>query len=176
MCEAFLGVLPHFHFFQHFFYLRPIPNASKPTDVGGAELVLHPENENEYLSYQPSSKGVDWKSFWFYVGNFESPLPERALGAPKAQVNWMNAGPVGFRLQQNMTVIIYNLSLQTMGKGDILQNLINPNTMSTLISDTLVFHMEAPPFGWTDIILEQTFEYWNEYQCTEANCLIMQNI
>jgi len=79
-------------------------------------------------------------------------------------------------MAQNWAVTTCRLTLQTVGKGDILQNLINPNTMSTLISDTLVFHMEAPPFGWTDIILEQTFEYWNEYQCTEANCLIMQNI
>ena len=34
LCEAFLSVLPHFHLFQYFFYLRPIPNASKPADVG----------------------------------------------------------------------------------------------------------------------------------------------
>ena len=59
LCEAFLGILPHFHFFQHFFYLRSIPNASKPADVGGAELVLRLESESEYLSYQPSGKGVD---------------------------------------------------------------------------------------------------------------------
>jgi hypothetical protein len=29
-CEAFLGILPHFHLFQHFFTLIPIPNAAKP--------------------------------------------------------------------------------------------------------------------------------------------------
>jgi len=45
--------------------------------------------------YQPSGKGVEWKSFLFYVGNFESPLPERTPGAPKAQANWMSAGPGG---------------------------------------------------------------------------------
>ena len=42
-CEAFLGILPHFHPFQHFFTLIPIPNAVKPVVVGGCELVLHPE-------------------------------------------------------------------------------------------------------------------------------------
>ena len=84
-CEAFLGILPHFHLFQYFFILVPIPNASKPAVVGGCELVLHPENRDEYLSYQPSGKGVEWKSFWFHVGNFESPLPERTPGAPKSK-------------------------------------------------------------------------------------------
>jgi hypothetical protein len=84
-CEAFLGILPHFHLFQHFFILVPIPNATKPAVVGGCELVLRPVTRDEYLSYKPASKGVEWKSFWFHVGNFESPLPERITGAPKSK-------------------------------------------------------------------------------------------
>jgi len=42
-CEAFLSILPHFHLFQYFFILVPIPNATKPAVVGGCELVLRPE-------------------------------------------------------------------------------------------------------------------------------------
>ena len=98
-CEAFLSILPHFHLSQHFFILVPIPNASKPAVVGGCELVLHPENRDEYLSYQPIGKGVEWKSFWFHVGNFESPLPERVAGAPQVQANWSSAGPGGKQVE-----------------------------------------------------------------------------
>ena len=29
LCEAFLGILPLFHFFQHFFFLVPIPTTRK---------------------------------------------------------------------------------------------------------------------------------------------------
>ena len=81
-CEAFLGILPHFHLFQHFFILVPIPNATKPSVVGGCELVLRPETHDEYLAYDPACKGTEWKKFWFHVENFESPLPERIPGAP----------------------------------------------------------------------------------------------
>ena len=56
LCEAFLGVLPHFHLFQHFFFLQPIPDASKPAIVGGCELILRPENRDEHLSYHPFVK------------------------------------------------------------------------------------------------------------------------
>ena len=94
-CEAFLGILPHFHLFQHFFILVPIPNASKPAVVGGCELVLRPKSRDEYLSYQPSDKGVRWKSFWLHVGNLESPLPERTPGTPQVQANWSSTGPGG---------------------------------------------------------------------------------
>jgi len=81
-CEAFLGIFLHFHLFQHFFILVPIPNATKPAVVGGCELILRLETQDEYLSYKLAGKGVEWKSFWFHVGNnFESPLPERTPGA-----------------------------------------------------------------------------------------------
>jgi len=62
--------------------------------------VLHPENESEYLSYHPSGKGVEWKSYWFYVGNFESPLPECTPGAPKAQVTCMSSSPGGSQVEK----------------------------------------------------------------------------
>ena len=81
-CEAFLGILPHFHLFQYFFFRVPIPNATNPAVVGGCELVLRPENRGEYLVYDPAGQGAEWKKFWFHVGNFESPIPERTAGAP----------------------------------------------------------------------------------------------
>ena len=61
----------------------------------------------------------------------------------------------------NRVVTTCRLSLQTMGKGDIQQHLTNPDTMSTLVSDTLVSRTEPPPFGWIDNILEQSYEYWS---------------
>ena len=84
-CEAFLGILPHFYLFQHFFFLVPVPNATNPAVVGGCELVLCPETRGEYLAYDPAGKGVEWKKLWFHIGNFESPLPERIAGAPKSK-------------------------------------------------------------------------------------------
>ena len=37
------------------------------------------------MAYDPAGKGAEWKKFWFHVGNFESPLPERVAGAPKSK-------------------------------------------------------------------------------------------
>ena len=56
-------------------------------------------------------------------------------------------------------VTTYRLPLQTVGIIDIQQLLVNLDTMSTLVSDTLVSRTEPPPSGWTDITLEQTYEY-----------------
>jgi hypothetical protein len=54
--------------------------------------------------------------------------------------------------------------------------LINPDTTSTLKSDTLVSRAEPPPSGWTDIILEQTYEYRNHCHGTIFTHPIMQVI
>src|SRR6185312_2532795 len=51
------------------------------------------------------------------------------------------------------------LPLQTGGIVDIQQLLANLDTMSTLVRDNLVSCAEPPPSGWTDITLEQSYEY-----------------
>ena len=37
-------------------------------------------------------------------------------------------------------ITTYKVPLQTVGKGDVQQHLSNPDTMSILVSDTLVSH------------------------------------
>ena len=55
------------------------------------------------MAYDPAGKGVEWKKFWFHVGNFESPLPERIPGAPQVQESWSSNGPSGKRDQAEGT-------------------------------------------------------------------------
>src|SRR5688572_7442328 len=57
-----------------------------------------------------------------------------------------------------------------------LATLINPDTTSALMSDTLGSRAEPPPFGWTDIKLETTQKYWNRCRSTRFTRLIMQGI
>ena len=63
--------------------------------------------------------------------------------------------------ESDRAVATCRLPLQTVGIVDIQQLLANLDTMSTLVRDTLVSRAEPPPSGWTDITLEQTYEYWS---------------
>jgi hypothetical protein len=76
LCEAFLGVEPHFNLFRHLFYVRSQPRLNKIAEVGGAEVLLRTQRENKYIFYRPACKGTEWKSTWFYVGNHRPSLPE----------------------------------------------------------------------------------------------------
>ena len=57
------------------------------------------------MAYDPAGKGAEWKKFWFHVGNFESPLPERVAGALQVQENWLSKGPGGKQVEIILHVI-----------------------------------------------------------------------
>ena len=63
-CEAFLGILSHFHLFQHFFFLVPVPNATNPAVVGGCEL-----------------EELNGRNFGFMLGTL-NPRRQKGLRAP----------------------------------------------------------------------------------------------
>jgi hypothetical protein len=68
------------------------------------------------------------------------------------------------------------LTLSSHGIEPHPATLINPDTMSALMSDTLGSRIEPPPFGWTDIKLETTEKYRNRCRSTRFTCLIIQGI
>ena len=82
LCEAFLGIEPHFDLFRYFFHLKPHPNDSKVDVVVGAGLQFRQGKQPKYIPYDLSDKVIDWKSMWFYVTNLSSSLPLRTPGPP----------------------------------------------------------------------------------------------
>ena len=59
LCEAFLGIGPHFDLFQYFFHLKPHPNESKVDVVGGAGLQFRQGRKTKYIPYELSDKVID---------------------------------------------------------------------------------------------------------------------
>ena len=85
LCEAFLGVYPHFNLFKSLFQLVPFPNLKNVARLGGADLQLRPESVGKYIPYTPNPKIGDWRSEWFYVDNHSPSLPERIPGLPQVR-------------------------------------------------------------------------------------------
>lgn len=83
LCEAFLGIYPHFDLFKSLFFLNPYPNFSNVATVGGANLELRSEMAGKYILYTPRCQIVDWRAEWFYIDNHAPSLPDRVPGPPK---------------------------------------------------------------------------------------------
>ena len=108
LCEAFLGIEPHFDLFQYFFHLKPHPNDSEIDVVGGAGLQFCQGKKPKYIPYELSDKVIDWKEMWFYVRNESSSLPRRTPGPPVKKPSWNSRGgnidQVNFLLGENREV------------------------------------------------------------------------
>jgi hypothetical protein len=92
MCEAFLGIHPHFDLFKSHFSLIPHSNVKNIARVGGADLQLHPEMANKYVPYTPRRQIGDWKAEWFYVDNHAPSIPKRLPGPPQQCAEWYAHG------------------------------------------------------------------------------------
>ena len=93
LCEAFLGIEPHFELFRFLFHLKPQPDSYKLDVVGGAGLQLRQRKDKVYILYKLSSKVIDWKPKWLYIENQWETLPAITPGPPVQRPEW-NKKPV----------------------------------------------------------------------------------
>ena len=89
LCEAFLGIEPHFELFRHLFHLKPQPNSASLDVVGGAGIQLRQKMDRVYIPYKLSQKVIDWKPRWFYVENQGNSLPFITAGPPVQRPEWL---------------------------------------------------------------------------------------
>jgi hypothetical protein len=88
LCEAFLGIKPHWVLFRKFFQLKPQPSANNPRVVGGAGIQMCEDTAEQYLSYKLIDSKQDWKSKWFYITNHHPELPKPSWKQPKHRPWW----------------------------------------------------------------------------------------
>ena len=114
VCEAFLGIKPHFALFRRIFFLKPQPNKSKPCVVGGAGFQLRGTLSQKYFSmpFKTSNKG--WHANWFYIQNPEPALPEYSCLPPVYQDTW-NSLPIGDEAAQALELMDRMLKLKEQG-------------------------------------------------------------
>ena len=62
LCEAFLGIHPHFDLFKSLFSLNPYPNLRNIARVGDADLQFHLGMAEKYIPYSLRRRIGDWKA------------------------------------------------------------------------------------------------------------------
>ena len=71
LCEAYLGIRPHFNLFRFLFVLK----AYKNKVVGGAGLQLRGGRSQRYINLPLKTSLKGWHEEWFYVTNPSPSLP-----------------------------------------------------------------------------------------------------
>jgi hypothetical protein len=88
LCEAYLGIVPHFHLWRHFFELKK--KTGKAAVVGSVGFMLHRNMKSEYVNVTLPDKITDWKQGWFYLDNPVLAIKERTGRALVPYPKWTN--------------------------------------------------------------------------------------
>jgi hypothetical protein len=87
LCEAYLGIAPHFHLWHHFFELK---KTSKGMVVGSVGFMLRRNMKSEYINLMLPNNTTGWKQGWFYLDNPAPALRERTGQVPVPGPKWTN--------------------------------------------------------------------------------------
>jgi hypothetical protein len=79
LCEAYLGIAPHFHLWCHFFELK---KTDKSGVMGSMGFMLWRYMKPEYVDLLLPDNTTGWKQGWFYLDNPAPALPGRTEHAP----------------------------------------------------------------------------------------------
>jgi hypothetical protein len=114
LCEAFLGIEPHFALFRYLFRVKPQPSLENQNVVGGVKFQLKQKMDEKYIKYKFPTSHLGWKDLWFYIRNHKPSLIERTGGVPKPQPEW-NQNPPASEMEQVNELLELIQTLKLMG-------------------------------------------------------------
>jgi hypothetical protein len=87
LCEAYLGIAPHFHLWHHFFELKKTGKSGVIRSVG---FMLWRNMKSEYIDLMLPENTTSWKQGWFYLDNPTPAFRTRTRRAPIPYPEWTN--------------------------------------------------------------------------------------
>jgi hypothetical protein len=89
LCEAYLGITPHFHLWHHFFELKKTGTGTGAV-VGRVGFMLRPNMKSEYADLTLPDNTTGWKQWWLYLDNPAPALKERTGRVSVPGPEWTN--------------------------------------------------------------------------------------
>lgn len=99
LCEAFIGITPHFNLFRYLFVLKSFIGSGSPKVVGGVFFQLRDEMVSEYIRVPLNTSLNGWNARWFYICNAEPSLSDEIDFLAVPRPNW-SARPISSDMTQ----------------------------------------------------------------------------
>jgi hypothetical protein len=96
LCEAYLGVLPHFGLWKYLYHCRPRMAGGQHQLVGGASLEMRRGRKTEYLDILLKDNIKGWCLEWFIVENHGKSLPlsvGKTARCAHSKLDWVSYCP-----------------------------------------------------------------------------------
>jgi hypothetical protein len=93
LCEAYLGILPHFGLWKYRYHCWPGMAGGQHQLVGGASLEMRRGRKTEYLDILLKDSIKAWRLEWFIVENHGKSLPPRSGRQPDVRATSWTESP-----------------------------------------------------------------------------------
>jgi hypothetical protein len=94
LCEAFLGVLPHFGLWKYLYHCRPGMAGGQHQLVGGASLEMRHGRKTDYLDIPLKDSIKGWRLEWFIMENHGNSLPPWSGRQPDVRTPSWTKSPI----------------------------------------------------------------------------------
>jgi hypothetical protein len=94
LCEAYLGILPHFGLWKYLYHCRPGMAGGQHQLVGSASLEMRRGRKTEYLSIPLKDSIKGWRLEWFIIENHGNSLPPRSGRQPDVRASSWTESPI----------------------------------------------------------------------------------
>jgi hypothetical protein len=91
LCEALMGIEPHFKLWNYFIHARLLQGlGTEVTALGGVDFFVRSGREVASYFHLPTSSALNrWRKVWFFLRNdTDAPLPKFLGSRPIPQPNW----------------------------------------------------------------------------------------
>jgi hypothetical protein len=91
LCEAYLGILPHFGLWKYLYHCRPRMAGGQHQLVGGASLEMRRGRKTEYLDIPLKDSIKGWRLEWFIVENHGKSPPRSGRQPDVCTPSWVES-------------------------------------------------------------------------------------
>jgi hypothetical protein len=100
LCEAYLGILPHFGLWKYLYHCRPGMAGGQHQLVGGTSLEMCRGRKTEYLDIPLKDSIKGWCLEWFIVENRGKSLPHRSGRQPDVRAPSWTESPTDLEIAE----------------------------------------------------------------------------
>ena len=144
LCEAFLGIEPHFELFRRLYSLVPLPSKDELGKVGCTSLELRSEDSRRYLQWPRIHIDPLRSSRWFYISNPSPELPKLYADPPVFFREWYFKSVVGSEFQTDELLdMISSLREKRVTTASIVRNWAQRRIQHCRKENILAFSMKV---------------------------------
>jgi hypothetical protein len=100
LCEAYLGILPHFGLWKYLYHCRPGMVGGQHQLMGGASLEMRRGRKTKYLDIPLKDNIKGWRLEWFIVENHGKSLPPRSGRQPDVRAPSWTKSPTDLEIAE----------------------------------------------------------------------------